>query len=205
MSMFTLPAPISDIAYHNKAVIYDAVCSKPLPRRLLTIAADTKRSRGAPGHHRRAAYLGFSLDPSSTPSIASCPAVVCRSMVNAGSPASPASSYRFGCSRGCFGGCYWKSSAPLTTPAGCSSSARIQNLAEAQDFAQYLSPLLRTIDWVVYAKRPFAGPEAVLAYLVALHPSGRHQQPPAHCLRSTAASPSSGRTIAPSRVIATRP
>ncbi len=39
-----------------------------------------------------------------------------------------------------------------------------QNLADSQDFAHYLAPL-RQIDWVVYAKRPFAGPEAVLAYL----------------------------------------
>ena len=39
-----------------------------------------------------------------------------------------------------------------------------QNLVNAKDFANYLSPL-RKIDWVVYAKRPFAGPEAVLAYL----------------------------------------
>ncbi len=39
-----------------------------------------------------------------------------------------------------------------------------QQLADAKDFASYLEPL-RKIDWVVYAKRPFAGPEAVLAYL----------------------------------------
>src|SRR6267378_4985522 len=37
-------------------------------------------------------------------------------------------------------------------------------LADAQAFAAYLAPLRRT-EWVVYSKRPFAGPEAVLAYL----------------------------------------
>src|SRR5207253_419319 len=37
-------------------------------------------------------------------------------------------------------------------------------LADAQAFAAYLAPL-RKIEWVVYAKRPFGGPEAVLAYL----------------------------------------
>ena len=31
-------------------------------------------------------------------------------------------------------------------------------------FAAFLAPLRRT-EWVVYAKRPFGGPEAVLAYL----------------------------------------
>jgi hypothetical protein len=37
-------------------------------------------------------------------------------------------------------------------------------LAEAKTFTDWLKPL-RQIDWVVYAKRPFAGPAAVLAYL----------------------------------------
>ena len=37
-------------------------------------------------------------------------------------------------------------------------------LADAQAFAAYLAPLRKT-EWVVYAKRPFGGPEAVLAYL----------------------------------------
>jgi hypothetical protein len=37
-------------------------------------------------------------------------------------------------------------------------------LTEADAFAALLAPLRRA-DWVVYAKRPFGGPEAVLAYL----------------------------------------
>jgi hypothetical protein len=37
-------------------------------------------------------------------------------------------------------------------------------LADPQAFAAYLAPLRRT-EWVVYAKRPFGGPQAVLAYL----------------------------------------
>ena len=37
-------------------------------------------------------------------------------------------------------------------------------LADAKSFAKWLAPL-RQCEWVVYAKRPFAGPEAVLAYL----------------------------------------
>ena len=36
-----------------------------------------------------------------------------------------------------------------------------EHLADPKDFANYLAPLRQT-DWVVYAKRPFAGPEAVL-------------------------------------------
>ena len=37
-------------------------------------------------------------------------------------------------------------------------------MADADAFADWLSRL-RQCEWVVYAKRPFAGPEAVLAYL----------------------------------------
>src|SRR4030095_11842799 len=37
-------------------------------------------------------------------------------------------------------------------------------LANAQAFATYLAPMRKT-EWVVYSKRPFGGPEAVLAYL----------------------------------------
>jgi hypothetical protein len=38
------------------------------------------------------------------------------------------------------------------------------DLTDADAFADWLAPL-RQCEWVVYAKRPFAGPEAVLAYL----------------------------------------
>jgi Putative transposase len=38
------------------------------------------------------------------------------------------------------------------------------HLADAKAFAQFLAPQRRT-RWFVYSKRPFAGPEAVLAYL----------------------------------------
>ena len=39
-----------------------------------------------------------------------------------------------------------------------------QALVDGGAFLDWINPL-RKIDWVVYAKRPFAGPEAVLAYL----------------------------------------
>jgi Putative transposase len=38
------------------------------------------------------------------------------------------------------------------------------HLDDTRTFAEYLAPL-RTSEWVVYSKRPFGGPEAVLAYL----------------------------------------
>ena len=39
-----------------------------------------------------------------------------------------------------------------------------EGLTDAGAFGRWLAPL-RSCEWVVYAKRPFAGPEAVLAYL----------------------------------------
>jgi hypothetical protein len=40
----------------------------------------------------------------------------------------------------------------------------LRHLADRQAFDEYLAPW-RKAEWVVYAKRPFAGPDAVLAYL----------------------------------------
>jgi len=40
----------------------------------------------------------------------------------------------------------------------------LQYLAGLEAFEQYLQPLVQT-DWYIYAKKPFAGPKAVLAYL----------------------------------------
>ena len=44
--VFTLPAPIGDLAYHNKAVVYDLLF-KAAAETLITIAADPKHL-GAP-------------------------------------------------------------------------------------------------------------------------------------------------------------
>jgi hypothetical protein len=46
--VFTLPAPIADIAYHNKAVVYDLLL-KVAAETLITIAADPKQSAPACG------------------------------------------------------------------------------------------------------------------------------------------------------------
>jgi hypothetical protein len=51
------------------------------------------------------------------------------------------------------------------------------DLADADAFADWLTPL-RQCEWVVYAKRPFAGPDARV--LVALHAPRRHLQLPPH-------------------------
>ena len=43
-------------------------------------------------------------------------------------------------------------------------AGRLQPLSEPRHFAEHLRPARQT-EWVVYAKRPFAGPEQVLDYL----------------------------------------
>jgi hypothetical protein len=58
----------------------------------------------------------------------------------------------------------------LTKLAAAHQAGRLQffgahtHLADAKAFAAFLAPL-RSKRWFVYAKRPFAGPKAVLAYL----------------------------------------
>ena len=49
-------------------------------------------------------------------------------------------------------------------PLGLGFFGEVQELADRRAFLRYLAPLRRK-NWVVYAKPPFAGPEAVLAYL----------------------------------------
>jgi hypothetical protein len=46
-----------------------------------------------------------------------------------------------------------------------------QSLADEATFANWLKPM-KQIKWVVYAKRPFARPKAVLAYLSRYDPQG---------------------------------
>jgi hypothetical protein len=160
--VFTLPAPISDIAYHNKAVIY-ALLFQAAAETLLTIAADPKRLGARLGitavlhtwgsaltHHPHLHCIvpggGLSLDgrrwvackPGFFLPVRVLSRLFRRLLLEKLSAAHRAGRLQF------FGG--------------------HQPLTDATAFADYLAPL-RTIDWVVYAKRPFAGPEAVLAYL----------------------------------------
>ena len=161
--VFTLPAPIADIAYHNKAVIYGLLFDVAAET-LLTIAADPKHL-GA--QHRRdagAAHLGLGADAS--PACARHRARrragrrrralgrLQAGLLPAGAralAAVPAALPRRARSR-------------RIAPASCSSSASTPRWPTRRPSPDWLAPL-RQCEWVVYAKRPFAGPEAVLAYL----------------------------------------
>src|SRR5882724_1413885 len=160
--VFTLPAAIADIAYQNKAVIYDLLF-KASAETLTTIAADPKHLGARVGvtsvlhtwgsaltHHPHIHMIvpggGISLD--GTKWVACRPGFflpvrVLSRLFRRLFPEKLLAAHKAG--RLTFFGDH----APL---------------ADARAFAAYLAPL-RKIEWVVYAKRPFGGPEAVLAYL----------------------------------------
>ena len=160
--VFTLPAPISDIAYYNKAVVY-GLLFEIAAETLITIAADPKHLGAQVGatlvlhtwgsaltHHPHVHGIvpGGGLSPDGKRWVACKPGFFLsvrvlsrlfrRRFLEALEDAHNAGKLRF------FG-----------------DNAE---LADPKSFATWLAPL-RKIEWVVYAKRPFAGPEAVLAYL----------------------------------------
>jgi hypothetical protein len=160
--VFTLPPRIGAVAYHNKAVIYDLLF-KASAETLLTIAADPKRLGvkigftsvlhtwgSAMTHHPHVHMIvpggGISLDGSRWISSAEdylLPVPVLSRMF-----------------RGKM----------LAMLKAAHDAGRLQffgphaDLADRCAFKAFLEPLYQT-NWHVHAKRPFAGPEQVLAYL----------------------------------------
>ena len=161
--VFTLPAPLAAIAFQNKAVVY-GLLFEAAAETLQTIAADPKHLGARIGFLAVLHTWGQSL-AHHPHVIASSPAAGSRPTDSAGSPAGPASSCRCGCSRGSSAGNSWTSSPP-PTPQGrlgffgdLAAPGRARRPSPA-----HLAPLRRA-EWVVYAKPPFGGPAAVLAYL----------------------------------------
>lgn len=160
--VYTLPGAIADIAYQNKAVIYDLLF-KASAEATITIAADRKRLGARIGitsvlhtwgsamtHHPHVHMIvpGGGISNDGTRWIACRPNFFLPVRVL---------SRLF---RRLF----------LTMLVAAHEAGRLKffgdhaGLAEAQAFAAFLAPLRKT-EWVVYSKRPFGGPEAVLAYL----------------------------------------
>jgi hypothetical protein len=160
--VFTLPAQIADIAYQNKAVIYDLLFTASAET-MTTIAADPKHLGARIGlisvlhtwgstmtHHPHVHMIvpggGISLDGKRW--------VSCRPKFFL---AAPVLSCLF---RGLF----------LHKLLAAHRAGRLTffgahaHLNNTRAFAAYLAPLHKT-KWYVYGKRPFGGPEAVLAYL----------------------------------------
>jgi putative transposase/transposase-like zinc-binding protein len=160
--VFTLPAAIADIAYQNKAVIYDLLF-KASAETTITIAADDKHLGARIGitsvlhtwgsamtHHPHVHMIvpGGGLSPDGERWIACRPNFFLPVLV---------------LSR-LFRRLFLEKLAAAHDAGLLSFFGELIYLADADAFAAYLAPLRKT-KWFVYSKRPFAGPEAVLAYL----------------------------------------
>jgi len=160
--VYTLPGPIAGIAYQNKAVIYD-ILFKASAEATITIAADPK--------HLGARIGITSVLHSWGSAMTHHPHV---HMIVPGGGLSPDGSRWIACRANFFLAVRVLSRLfrrlVLQMLAAAHAAGRLQffgdhaQLAEHEAFTAYLTPL-RRIEWVVYSKRPFGGPEAVLAYL----------------------------------------
>jgi hypothetical protein len=160
--VFTLPAPIADIAYTNKAVIYDLLL-KAASETLLTIAADPK--------HLGAKIAITAMLHTWGSAMTHHPHV---HMIVAGGGIALDGSRWIACKPNFFLPVLVLSKLfrrlMLEKLAAAHAAGRLTffgehaHLADARALAGFLAPLRKT-RWFVYAKRPFAGPKAVLAYL----------------------------------------
>ena len=94
--VFTLPAPIADIAYHNQAVVYDLLL-KTAAETLITIAADPNTSAPASGSPPYCTP-GDQHSPTIRTPISSFRAAASLPTASIGLPADPASFCRSECS-----------------------------------------------------------------------------------------------------------
>jgi hypothetical protein len=160
--VFTLPAPIADIAYQNKAEIY-AILFKAAAETLITIAGDPRHLGARIGLTAVLHTWGSALTHH--------PHVHC---IVPGGGLSPDGERWISCRPGFFlpvrvlSRLFRRLFLEKLTVAHDAGHLRFFNdrahLEDRKAFAAYLSPS-RKLEWVVYAKRPFAGPAAVLAYL----------------------------------------
>ena len=161
--VFTLPAAIADIAYQNKAVIYDLLF-KASAETMLTIAADPKHLGARIGFITVLHTWGSAM--THHPHV---------HMIAPGGGISPDGGRWISCRRGFLLPVLVLSSLfrrlMLEKLAAVHKAGKLRffgghaHLAGADAFAAFLAPLRKT-DWSVYSKRPFSGPKAVLAYLV---------------------------------------
>jgi hypothetical protein len=160
--VFTVPAEVADIAFQNKAVIYDLLF-RAASQTMLTIAADP---------HHLGARIGITAVLHTWGS-----AMTHHPHIHMVVPGGGIS----------LDGEHWIPSRPafllpvrvlsklfrrlfLTGLLGLHATGRLAffgdhaGMSDQRTFLRHLAPLRRK-RWVVYAKPPFAGPEAVLAYL----------------------------------------
>ena len=160
--VFTLPAEVADVAWQNKAVVYDLLF-RAAAETMMTIAADPGHLGARIGvtavlhtwgsamtHHPHVHMIvpggGVSLDRRRW--ISSRPAFLLPVRVLGA----------------LFRRLFMTRLIELRDAGKLVFFGAQAGLAERRDFLRHLAPL-RKKRWVVYSKPPFAGPEAVLAYL----------------------------------------
>lgn len=157
--VFTVPAAVAAIAFYNPAVVYDLLF-KVTAETLRTIARDPKHLGAEIGLTAVLHTWGSALTHH--------PHLHC---IVPGGGLSPAGHWQ-PCRRGFFLPVRVLSrlfrrrflEALTARHDQLQFFGELEPLADVAAFIDYLRPL-RQIEWVVYAKRPFSGPEAVLAYL----------------------------------------
>ena len=160
--VYTLPAQLRDIAYQNKRIVYDLLM-KASAEITLTIAADPKRLGAKIGitavlhtwgsaltHHPHVHMIvpGGGLSDDRSRWVSARPRFLARVEV---------------LSR-LFRGRMLAMLVEAHAESRLRFSGHLASLADIKTFKRSLAPL-RKIEWVVYCKPPFGGPEQVLRYL----------------------------------------
>jgi hypothetical protein len=160
--VFTLPQPLSELAYYNKALMYNLLF-QTAAETLLTIARDPKHLGARIGitmvlhtwgsaltHHPHVHCIvpggGFSADGSQW--------VQCK----------PGFFLPVRVLSRLFRRLFLEKLGKAHQGGTLKFFGKLQSLSEPQAFDEWCQPL-RQQKWYVYTKRPFAGPEAVLQYL----------------------------------------
>jgi hypothetical protein len=160
--VFTLPAEVADIALHNKAVVYDLLF-RAAAETMLTIAADPRFLGARIGvtavlhtwgsaltHHPHVHMIvpGGGITPDGRRWISSRPAFLLPVRVLGK----------------LFRRLFLTRLIALHDADKLAFFGGLAPLADRRAFLRHLAPV-RNKRWVIYSKPPFAGPEAVLAYL----------------------------------------
>jgi hypothetical protein len=160
--VFTVPTEVADIAFHNKAVVYDLLF-RVASETMLTIAADPRHLGARIGitavlhtwgssltHHPHIHMIvpggGIALDGERWISVRPAFLLPVRVLSKL------------------FRRLLLSRLIELHTAGRLCFFSDLAGLSQRRNFLRHIAPLRRK-KWVVYAKPPFAGPEAVLAYL----------------------------------------
>jgi hypothetical protein len=160
--VFTLPAPVGEIAFQNKAAVY-AILLRTAAETLTTIATDPRHLGAKLGMTMVLHTWGQTLQHH--------PHVHC--VVPGGGPSFDGTRW-VACRTGfflpvrvlsrLFRRLFLRELENAFGAGRLRFFGKLGNLAKPQAFARRLGDL-RRLNWVVYAKPPFGGPEQVLAYL----------------------------------------